>query len=206
MEAFWQRMQDNLYVWLRDANDNPITYHGLPSSLGLSNFQNDHYRTLVRLTQDMAYSTDNPLPPFVEFKWGSWLRRQGLNVSRYNLTDLARARIEIQSGKAVPRAGDSTTSYTALVRDAAIMMVNAADDDIIEDGQTAAALGKMSWPSKAGDWNDVMEDEVWRADLKSSGSPRKGARQWYALNYERCGGAASTQPDCWHGSGRAAWN
>lgn len=205
MDEFWARMEEKLYLWLRDAQDQPITIEELPASLGLSNFQDDPFRTLVRLTKDMAYGGDG-LPPFVEFKWGSWLRRKGLDLSRYNMGDLARARIEISGGEAVPRPSDSLNSYVALVRDAAILMVSAGDGEIIDDGQNATTLGKLSWPSSAGAWNDMMEDEVWRSDLKSSGSPRKGARQWYALNYARCGGAASRQPDCWHGSGSLTWN
>jgi len=198
-DEFWTLMQDSKFVWLRDSEDKEITPANLPTSLGLSKFQDDPFRTLVRLTKDMAYATDANTPPFIEFMWGSWLRRKGLDPSTFDLSDLAPAPVKLdENGKAVPDGG-SATGYMALVRNATITMVNAADGEIIDAGFNATRLGKLGWPATAKVWNDFMEDEIWRSDLKSSGSPRKGGKMWYAKQYEKCGGAASTKPECWHG-------
>ena len=195
-QDFWARMADAGYVWLRDADANLITPQALPEHVALANFQDDEYRSLVYLTRDLGYSNAS-VSEFAEFNWGSWLRSQGLNLNAYTSGSLDRARVAVADGMVAPRAGDSTTSLVAAVRDAAILMVTAAPQTEIGPGRTGTDLGQLPVPTSASAWNDVMEDDIWRADTNSSGRYRTAGKAWYAVKYRQCGGPAATQPACW---------
>ncbi|KAF1019410.1 MAG: hypothetical protein GAK30_03136 [Paracidovorax wautersii] len=195
--VFWQRMQDSSYVWLKDAAGRSVAPADLPQRLGLSEMADDPYRSLVYFTRGLGYSNDD-VSEFAEFNWGEWLRdRAGLALSAYDLTKLDRARVTVSNGAVAARAGDSTTSYVAAVRDASMKMVALADTDVVANGKTAADLGKLPVPAQASDWNDLMEEDVWRTDTNSSGRYRSAGKAWYALKLRACGGAANTQPACW---------
>lgn len=194
--SFWQQMQDARYVWLEDPEGKAITPDQLPDRLGLDTLSDDKYRSLVYLTRGMGYDNSD-MPEFAEFYWGSWLRENGPDLSQYKLTDLARARIEVKNGVVSARSGDSTDSYVAAVRDAALRMVALDDTATVSGGRLAGELGRLDAPAAAKDWNDFMEDEIWRADTNSSGRYRTAGKAWYALKYRECGGAANTQPACW---------
>ena len=194
--AFWKRMADAGYAWLRDANDKVIEPAALPSRVALSGFQDDRYRSLVYLTRDMGYSNAN-VSEFAEFYWGNWLRNNGVDLAAYNLRNLERSRITVTNGIAAARSGDSTTSYVAAVRDTALRMIALDGTTPIGPNRTAAQLGKLGQPATAGAWNDLLEEEVWRADTNSSNRYRTAGKAWYAVKYRQCGGPASTQPACW---------
>ena len=194
--AFWDQMKAQQYTWLFDAQQRPITPEQLPAKVGLATMQDDPYRSLVYFTRGLGYDNSN-VSEFAEFYWASWLRKNGFDLAAYTRTDLARARIEITAGKAVPRASDSMTSYVAAARDAALRMVALAVTDPVDGGRTAADLGKLAPPTAAGTWNDAMEEEIWRTDLNSSSRYRSAGKAWYAKRFRQCGGAASTAPACW---------
>lgn len=194
--AFWDQMKANQYTWLFDAQQRPITPEQLPAKVGLATMQDDPYRSLVYFTRGLGYDNGN-VSEFAEFYWASWLRKNGFDLAAYTRTDLARARIEITAGKAVPRASDSMTSYVAAARDAALRMVALAGTDPVDGGRTAADLGKLAPPTAAATWNDAMEEEIWRTDLNTSARYRSAGKAWYAKRYRQCGGAASTAPACW---------
>lgn len=196
MTDFWSRMDQAGFVWLRDAQNNPIDPSVLPEQVGLTNLQDDNYRSLVYLTRDLGYSNEQ-VPEFAEFLWGSWLRDQGLDLNAYTLTSLDRARVTVTDGKVAPRAGDATTSLVAAVRDAAIHMVSVAPQTRITDGRSASDLGQLAMPAAASIWNDVMEDDIWRADTNNSDRYRTAGKAWYAIKYRQCNGPAATQPACW---------
>ena len=195
-KVFWQRMAENNYVWLRDALDNVIEPSALPAHIGLANFQDDAYRSLVYLTRDMGYSNAG-VSEFAEFYWGSGLRAMGVDLTGYTLTNLDRARVTVTNGVVAARSGDSVSSYPAAVRDAAMRMVALGDADEVASGRTAADLGKLPAPASAGIWNDLLEEEVWRADTNNSGRYRTAGKAWYAVKYRQCGGAAAVRPACW---------
>lgn len=196
MATFWQRMSANNLVWLRDADNQAIQPSALPSKIGLANFQDDAYRSLVYLTRDMGYSNAN-VSEFTEFFWGAKLRDLGVDLAQYQLTNLDRARVAITAGVVEPRAGDSVTSYPAAVRDAALRMVSLGDGELVSPDRTAAELGKLPPPTSAGTWNDLLEEEVWRADTNSSGRYRTAGKAWFAVKYRQCGGPAATRAACW---------
>lgn len=194
--SFWQQMQDARYVWLEMPDGQAITPEQLPERLGLDTLSDDKYRSLVYLTRGMGYD-NGALPEFAEFYWGSWLREHGPDLAQYTLTDLTRARVEVKNGTVSARSGDSTDSYIAAVRDAAMRMVALTDQDPVAGGKLAGELGRLDAPAAAKDWNDFMEDDLWRTDTNNSGRYRTAGKAWYALKYRECGGAANTQADCW---------
>lgn len=196
MAAFWARMDQSGYVWLRDGQNTPIDPAELPGQVGLANLQDDSLRSLVYLTRGLGYSNDQ-VPEFAEFLWGSWLRDQGLDLGNYALTALDRARVTVSDGKVAPRPGDATASLVAAVRDAAIRMVSVPPETRITQARSAADLGQLAAPAQASSWNDLLEEDVWRADTNGSGRYRTAGKAWYAVKYRQCGGPAATQPACW---------
>ena len=193
---FWKRMTSAGYAWLRDANGKGIAPSALPPRVALAAFQDDRYRSLVYLARDLGYDNAK-VSEFAEFYWGHWLRNNGIDLAEYNLRNLARSRIAVTNGTAVPRTGDSTTSYPAAVRDAALRMIALNGSTLVGPGRTAAQLGKLGPPATAGAWNDKLEDDVWRSDTNSSNRYRTAGAAWYAVKYRQCGGPAATQPACW---------
>ena len=196
MPVFWSRMRDAGFVWLRDAADRSIEPTALPRRIALTHFQDDAYRSLVYLTRGLGYSNDS-VSEFAEFSWGSWLRRQGFDLTQYDLASLDRSRIAVTNGVVAARSGDATSSYVAAVRDASLRMVATRPEEMIAPDRSAEDLGRLDAPAKAGDWNDVMEDDIWRADVNSAGRYRTAGKAWFAVRYRQCGGPAAAQPACW---------
>lgn len=86
---FWAAMQANKWTWLRDVNGDAITPAQLPSNVGLSNFEDDRFRSILYFARDIGYSADGAVP-FQEFYWGTWLRtRADIPVAGWNQDDWA---------------------------------------------------------------------------------------------------------------------
>lgn len=75
MDAFWEQMVIDGNTWLFDNDDNAITYQQLPSSLGLTHFSNDTYRSLMYFTRDVSWDKPDQPVPFLEFYWAKELRK-----------------------------------------------------------------------------------------------------------------------------------
>lgn len=160
--AFWTEMADRHWVWLRDANDQPITPDQLPARLGLDTFADDQYRGLVYFTRDIGYeqpdATDGGSPEFLEFYWGRWLR-QSYDLSQYDLTD--------------------HDAYLDLIEDASKDMADLKNDDEVADGKTADELGKLD------EWNDGKSPGKGEfGDLAAPMSDAKPGKLAYALDYK----------------------
>lgn len=88
-QAFWQRLETQRQVWLKDGAGRPIRPEDIPPRLGLDVLADDPYRALVYFTREVAY--DKPRsggtpPEFLEFYWGEWLRGR-MTLERYDLHD-----------------------------------------------------------------------------------------------------------------------
>lgn len=203
LSNFWQKMQDNKFVWLFDKAGEAITPDQLPASLGLSALADDPYRSLVYLTRDMGYSNAQ-VQEFAEFYWGLWLRdaasgQAAIDLSKYTLNDLSAAEVDVKDGVEMAGKG-STNSYVAAVRDAAFKMRHAAPGTAIFPGITNTAMGQLTpstSPLKTKDWNDTLEKEIWRNDTKKSLEYRNGGKAWYAVGWRTCEGAPAQKPTCW---------
>lgn len=131
-DAFWTEMDKNGWVWLRDANNQPITTAQLPESLGLVNFANDDFRGLIYFTRDTAYAQNAENANYQEFHWGTWLRNNpDFVIGNYDLT----------------KAGNDTVadSYFSAVKKAAQLMSAQSDATLIDAPFTAGDLGRISF-------------------------------------------------------------
>ncbi|MGW9304548.1 ParB/Srx family N-terminal domain-containing protein [Streptomyces cyaneofuscatus] len=124
--AFWQRMTAEKKVWLRDETNKPLAVDQLPDRLGITNFRDDPYRSLVYFTRDIGYEVPDGATEFLEFSWGSWLRGEH-DTAAYDLT--------------------SPGPYLDLVKSASKSMAALAPDAVVDDGKTAAQLGRIA------EWN-----------------------------------------------------
>ncbi|MFB6891669.1 ParB/Srx family N-terminal domain-containing protein [Kitasatospora sp. NPDC056327] len=128
--AFWQEMRDRQWVRLVDEQNRPIAVEQLPQRLGLANFHDDPYRSLVYFTRDIGYSVPDGAAEYLEFLWGDWLRGRGIGLpGSYSTTDRA--------------------SYLAAVRTASQAMSEVPGDTVIAGGRTADELGRLT-PWNAG--------------------------------------------------------
>ncbi|WP_137229700.1 ParB/Srx family N-terminal domain-containing protein [Streptomyces sp. BPSDS2] len=124
--AFWQRMAAEKKVWLRDENNRPLGVEQLPDRLGITHFRDDPYRSLVYFTRDIGYEVPDGATEFLEFSWGSWLRGEH-DASAYDLT--------------------APGPYLDLVKRASKSMAALDADAVVDDGKTAAQLGRID------EWN-----------------------------------------------------
>ncbi|MFI5531199.1 ParB/Srx family N-terminal domain-containing protein [Kitasatospora sp. NPDC051853] len=123
---FWQRMRDNKWVRLLDENNQAITVAQLPTRLGLANFHDDPYRSLVYFTRDIGYAVPADAAEYLEFSWGDWLRGQGIGLpGSYDPADAA--------------------SYLNAVRTASQAMTAVPGSTVVTaDGRTADQLGRLT--------------------------------------------------------------
>lgn len=124
--AFWQRMTAEKKVWLRDGNNRPLGVDQLPGRLGITHFRDDPYRSLVYFTRGIGYEVPDGATEFLEFSWGSWLRGEH-DASAYDLT--------------------APGPYLDLVKRASKSMAALDADAVVDDGKTAAQLGRID------EWN-----------------------------------------------------
>jgi hypothetical protein len=157
VKEFWRKMRDDKRVWLRDENNEPITVGELPKRVGLTQFRDDRYRGLVYFTRDIGYEVPEDAPEFLEFSWGSWLR-QSIDLRDHDLNDAA--------------------EYLDLVEQASKAMVALDGDHVVDDGATAAQLGRMA------EWNDGKSDSKGEfGDLGKPITDPEPGKLAYALDY-----------------------
>lgn len=136
--AFWDAMKANKLVWLRTADDQEITPAQLPQSLGMKQFGNDRYRSILYFGRDIGYKQLADNAAFQEFYWGRWLRNHPtIKIEAYNTNTLE--------------------GYLALLKAVTMAQSALADDVIVSDGVNAKTLGKLSpWnngaPETAGEF------------------------------------------------------
>ncbi|MGL6313820.1 ParB/Srx family N-terminal domain-containing protein [Vibrio sp. WXL103] len=84
MEQFWDAMIADGNTWLYDSQGDAITYQDLPSSLGIENFQNDQYRSMMYFSRDVGWNKPKSPVPFLEFYWSKEVR-QDIDVAEFDL-------------------------------------------------------------------------------------------------------------------------
>lgn len=152
---FWDAMKQNGWVWLKDVNGNPIKEHQLPQSVGLANFADDKYRSLMYFGRDIGYTAGTI--PFQEFYWGAWMRDAKV-VGDWNRSDLA--------------------SYLDAVKTVTQKQVALGPNAIVAEGKTAGELGALAA------WNDgSAEDKGEFSKLSKPYSDSKPGKLAYAVEY-----------------------
>ncbi|GLW96598.1 ParB/Srx family N-terminal domain-containing protein [Microtetraspora sp. NBRC 16547] len=158
-QDFWNQMRAHKWVWLRDPNGKPVTVNKLPTGVGLANFADDKYRSLLYFGRDIGYS-QNGLP-FQEFYWGSWARdAKPINLANWNQNDHG--------------------SYLATVKALTETMTALPKNTTVDNGFTAAELGALDR------WNGGKAADKGEFDkLSKPYSDAKPGKLAYTLEYKR---------------------
>ncbi|MFE7189541.1 ParB/Srx family N-terminal domain-containing protein [Kitasatospora sp. NPDC057541] len=161
-QDFWDRMQANKWVYLRGPEGDRVKVNKLPTGVGLANFSDDKYRSLLYFGRDIGY-TQNSLP-FQEFYWGSWVRdAKPVDLSGWDRNDLG--------------------NYLATVRSLTRTMTALPKATVVDSGFTAADLGALD------QWNAGKPDTKGEFDkLSKPYSDAKPGKLGYALEYKRVNG------------------
>ncbi|WP_051288067.1 ParB/Srx family N-terminal domain-containing protein [Photobacterium halotolerans] len=135
IDEIWSAMKEAGQIWLFDIRGEKIKPSELPEYLGMKQLKHDRYLSLVFFLRNIAYSdpdtgktTANPLirpmsVPYMQYHWAQYLRKK-MKVSNYDLND--------------------PDEYTAALKEAANLIVAAADDEnIASSGKTAKELGQF---------------------------------------------------------------
>jgi len=83
--TFWEKMVAYGDAWLFNEQDRPIDYNQLPTKLGISNFSDDQYRSLVYFVKGVAWDKPMKAIPFLEFYWARELR-SSMEGSQFDLS------------------------------------------------------------------------------------------------------------------------
>ena len=167
---FWQTMQDNKWVWLRDVTGASITPAQLPKNVGLRNFQDDRARSIMYFARDIGYTADGAVP-FQEFYWGSWLRgREDIDLAGWDQDDW-------DASLALVR--QITEAQVALDRDAVVDPASgytAADLSTLTAWNDGKAATKGEWAKLAKPYSDDKPGKLaymvaYRATLPASPEP-----------------------------------
>jgi len=84
MQQFWNAMKADGNTWLDNDQGQPITYQQLPTSLGMKNFEDDKYRSMMYFSSGIAWKKPKAPIPFIEFYWSKDLRKD-VDLNKYNL-------------------------------------------------------------------------------------------------------------------------
>ncbi|UXW86178.1 LPXTG cell wall anchor domain-containing protein [Microbacterium azadirachtae] len=151
---FWNAMQANKWTWLRDVNGDAITPAQLPSNVGLSNFEDDRFRSILYFARDIGYSADGAVP-FQEFYWGTWLRtRADIPVAGWNQDDwagslaLVKQLTQAQVALGASTVVDPQSGYTA------------GDLSVLSAWNDGKAEGKGEWAKLAKPYTDAKPGKL----------------------------------------------
>ncbi|MRH90568.1 chromosome partitioning protein ParB [Nocardia sp. SYP-A9097] len=152
---FWTQMKANGWVWLKDVAGNPVAVDQLPKSLGLANFADDNYRSMMYFARDIGYHVGDL--PFEEFFWGDWMRRGNIG-GEWNRNDF--------------------NAYLATLKTVTEAQVALSPETIVAEGKTAKELDQLSA------WNDgKAEDKGEFAKISQPYSADKPGKLGYAVEY-----------------------
>lgn len=199
-DDFWPEMNNDHEVWLNNAKGEKIKPGDLPEYIGRKQLKHDKYLSLVYFLKDISYSYPmkkkgkgntqkaSP-PPFFELNWALEIRKH-MKVSDYNFNE--------------------PDEYAAALAEAATVMVDLADDEIIGKSKlTAKEMGKFNQVdskalaslinNKASDFNYAI---TYRLEMKEKSTPKRlleeeAAAKEKAKNDKEKGNAADvkTQPE-----------
>lgn len=159
---FWAQMQTNRWVWNHDVDGNEVAYAALPQGVGLANFADDRYRSLMYFGRDVGYTAGTI--PFQEFYWGEWLRGGG-------------------AGDLGGWDNHDSASYLAAVDRVTRAQTALPTDSVVNNGFTASQLGVL------GAWNDgKAADKGEFGKLSKPYSDAKPGKIAYALEYKAAHG------------------
>jgi len=129
MDSFWKQMVSDGNTWLFDQQGNPLTYHNLPASLGMENFANDQYRSLVYFSRNVAWSKPKISVPFLEFYWATELYKQ-LDIAQLDL--------------------NSKSGYEQAIMKVSHVILALESNDVGRSGKSVKEMGQFSQLNQKG--------------------------------------------------------
>lgn len=129
MTQFWDAMVKDGNTWQYDLNGEPITPQDLPTGFGMSNFDDDRYRSLMYFSRGVSWNKPKSPVPFLEFYWSKELR-QMTDASRYDLSSL--------------------NGYQLAIKDVANHLLAIDSDNIGDSGKSAEEMGLFNTFSDKG--------------------------------------------------------
>ncbi|MGC0366243.1 hypothetical protein ABH922_004227 [Rhodococcus sp. 27YEA15] len=156
--AFWAEMDKNKWVWTKDVDGKTVPFQSLPTGVGLKNFADDKYRSLLYFGRDIGYSAGSI--PFQEFYWGAWVRdNPSVDMNTWNSNEL---------GSYLDTVKSLTKAQTAL-----------PGSTVVDSGFTATDLGVLAA------WNDGKSETKGEfAKLSKPYTDEKPGKLAYALAYK----------------------
>ncbi|MCW8327902.1 ParB/Srx family N-terminal domain-containing protein [Photobacterium sp. SDRW27] len=162
-DDFWPEMNNDHEVWLVNEKGKKIDQGDLPEYIGMKQLKHDKYLSLVYFLKGISYSSPTKkgtTPPYFELNWALALRKY-MKVSDYNLN--------------IP------DEYAAALAEAATVMVDIPDDEIIGKSKlTAKEMGKFKTvDSKAlealitGDNTNLNHALAYRLAVKEKTTPKR---------------------------------
>lgn len=76
MAAFWKQLELDKNTWLFDVSGQPMAASQLPTALGMDNFADDPYRSLMYFAREISWDKPKQPVPFLEFYWARQLKPQ----------------------------------------------------------------------------------------------------------------------------------
>ena len=205
-DEFWAKLASTGRVWLKDGENQVITYQQLPRNLGLlsvsnpNGMPNNPYRSLVYFTRDIGYSKVANATDYTEFLWEDWFQQQiiqgrVLPLSFYHTDAKTYGAADVLATSSINAdltVTGSTTGYQAAVANYAILMGSTKPTDIIYATATAADLGALMLEKNAKKDSVTATSianlaDLTRDEIKKDKTPRAGGSLWYAVNYAACG-------------------
>ncbi|ENV80720.1 MULTISPECIES: ParB/Srx family N-terminal domain-containing protein [Acinetobacter] len=205
-DEFWTKMVANGRAWLRNGQNQSITYQQLPKNLGLKSATNptgmeeNQYRSLMYFVRDIGYSKPENATDFLEFLWQDWLEAQVKTgmvqpLSFYHLDAKIYGGADVLASTSIKKdltLSGSATGYTAAIANYALLIGTTAPDTVIYQNQTAKSLGSLNLQKNADKGSVTANaistfDELNRDEVKKDGTPRSGGSVWYAVHYRECG-------------------
>ncbi|MDR9827998.1 ParB/Srx family N-terminal domain-containing protein [Vibrio sp. FNV 38] len=122
MEAFWDAMIADGNTWLFDSVGQQILPNDLPKTLGLDNFQNDSYRSLMYFSRDVGWNKPKQPVPFLEFYWSKEVRQE-INLEHYDL--------------------ESKVGYTEAITDVSNFLLSLETNDVGGSSKSAKEMGQF---------------------------------------------------------------
>jgi len=122
MSKFWNAMKVDGNTWLQDSKGQSITYQQLPVSLGMENFENDKYRSIMYFSRDVGWNKPKSPVPFLEFYWSKELRKD-IDLSKYDLA--------------------TTDGYRQAVSDTSHYLVAMKSDNVGASGKSTKEMGQF---------------------------------------------------------------
>lgn len=134
MEKFWEQMVVDGNVWLYNHQGNKITPDELPKSLGVENFGNDQYRSIMYFSRGIAWHKPERMTnpetgerytaiPFLEFYWTRELRKH-LDLSQFDLS--------------------TSRGYNQAIRAASQIILSLDINDVGGSGRSVKSMGQYS--------------------------------------------------------------